>query len=234
MPKYYPIFVDIEKSEVLVVGGGSVALRKIETLLEHGAHVNVLSRKLHPALEALLSEGRIRLLGSEFTPSHLDGMRMVIAATDDKETNRRVSTAAREAGLPINAVDQPSDCTFIVPAVVRRGALTIAVSTSGNSPALAAKIRRQLETKFGVEYESYLALLGCVRKHLLRLEATSEENSRIFHELVEGGLLEAVRSGDREQVKEELRRVLPAGLDIEALCTTVLHSADCIEKHSDF
>jgi precorrin-2 dehydrogenase/sirohydrochlorin ferrochelatase len=226
MPKYYPIFIDIEGAQVLVVGGGTVAFRKIETLLDHGARVNVVTKKLHPGLEALVSKDRIRLLGSKFEPSHLDGMRLVIAATDDKETNREVSAAARERELPVNAVDQPPDCTFIVPAVVRRGALTIAVSTSGNSPALASKIRRRLEGEFGREYETYIALLGSIRTHLLQLQATPEENSRIFHELVEGGLLEAIRRDDRENVKTELRRVLPAGVDIEPLCAKVLGSAD--------
>jgi len=226
MRKYYPIFIDIEGAQVLVVGGGTVALRKIETLLDHGAKVNVLTKTLHPDLEVLLSKGSIRWLGSKFDPCHLDGMRLVIAATDDKETNRRVSTAAREREIPVNAVDQPSDCTFIVPAVVHRGALTIAVSTSGNSPALASKIRRRLEGEFGREYGTYIALLGGIRKHLLQLGATPEENSRIFHELVDGGLLEAIRSGDGEKVENELRRVLPPGMEIESLCEKVFDSAD--------
>jgi precorrin-2 dehydrogenase / sirohydrochlorin ferrochelatase len=234
MPKYYPIFIDIEGAEVLVVGGGTVALRKIETLLDNGARVNVITKKLHPDLEALLSKGGIRLLRAEFDPSCLDGMRLVIAATDDKETNRRVSSAARERELPVNAVDQPSDCTFIVPAVVHRGALTIAVSTSGNSPALASKIRKRLEGEFGREYETYIALLGTIRKDLLRLQATPEENSRIFHELVEGGLLEAIRSCDAETLKKELRRVLPPGINIESLCAKVVGSAELMDKLSDF
>lgn len=234
MAKYYPIFIDIEGAEVLVVGGGTVALRKIETLLDHGARVNIITKKLHPDLEALLSKGGIRLLGSTFDPAHLDGMRLVIAATDDKETNRRVSAAARERELPVNAVDQPSDCTFIVPAVVHRGALTIAVSTSGNSPALASKIRRRLEGEFGREYEAYIALLGTIRKHLLRLEATPEENSRIFHELVEGGVLDAIRACDGETLKRELHRVLPPGIDIESLCTKVFGTVDLMHKLSDF
>jgi precorrin-2 dehydrogenase/sirohydrochlorin ferrochelatase len=131
-------------------------------------------------------------------------------------------------------VDQPSDCTFIVPAVVHRGDLTIAVSTSGNSPALASKIRRRLEKEFGREYETYITFLGSIRKHLLGFQATSEENSRIFHELVEGGLLEAIRSGNGQKVEEELRRVLPAGIDIESLCGQVFGSADLMDKRSDF
>ncbi len=234
MPKYYPIFIDIEGAEVLVVGGGTVALRKTETLLDHGARVNVITTRLHPELEVMLSEGKIRLLGSKFDPSHLDGMRLVIAATDDKETNRMVSAAARERELPVNAVDQPSDCTFIVPAVVHRGALTIAVSTSGNSPALASKIRKRLEGEFGREYEIYIALLGSIRNHLLRLEAKPQENSRIFHELVEGELFEAIQSRDGKKLKEELRRVLPPCVDIEPLYAKVFGSAGLMDKLSDF
>lgn len=231
MTNYYPIFVDMDGAEVLVVGGGAVAHRKIETLLEYGAVVNVVSRKLHPALKLLLAEGKLRMLGSEFESSQLNGIRMVIAATDDKETNRKVSAAARERGLLVNAVDQPADCSFIVPAIVRRGALTIAVSTSGNSPALAARIRKQIEKSFGQEYETYLALLGRVRRVLLKLELTPEENTRIFHELVEGGLHEALKAGDRRQVENELRRVLPPDIDVDHLCIPFFQSPDLSGKH---
>lgn len=224
MTNYYPIFVDMDGTEVLVVGGGAVARRKIENLLEYGAVVNVVSRKLHPALKPLLAEGKFKILGSEFEPSQLNDVRMVIAATDDKETNRKVSAAARQRGLLVNAVDQPADCSFIVPAVVRRGALTIAVSTSGHSPALASRIRKQIEKGFGQEYEIYLALLGRVRRLLLKLELTSDENSRMFHELVEGRLLEALKAGDREQVEDELRRVLPRDMDIDYLCGPLFRS----------
>ena len=232
MTNYYPIFVDMEGAEVLVVGGGAVAHRKIENLLEYGAAVSVVSRKLHPDLKLLLAEGRLKMLGSEFVPSHLEGMRLVIAATDDRDTNRKVSAAARARGLLINAVDQPADCTFIVPAVVRRGALTIAISTSGNSPALAAGIRRQIEKSFGQEYEIYLGILGRVRRYLLRLELTPEENSRIFHELVEGGLLEAVRAVDSTRVERELRRALPPGIDIDPLYKSFFRPVDSAEKSS--
>ena len=218
MAGYYPIFMDMEGADVLVVGGGAVAHRKIEALLECGARVRVVGRKLHPGLERLLAGGRLRLIGAEFRPSHLDGARLVIAATDDREANRRVSLAARERNLPVNAVDQPADCTFIVPAVVRRGPLTIAVSTSGNSPALASRIRRQIETSFGQEYEIYLSILGRIRRRLLQLDLAPEDNGRIFHELVEGRLLEAIRENDRERVELELRRVLPPEIEIEPLC----------------
>jgi precorrin-2 dehydrogenase / sirohydrochlorin ferrochelatase len=234
MANYYPIFVDMQSTPVLVVGGGTVARRKIETLLEHGADVSVVSRKLHPALEIFLAQGKVRLLGSEFAPSQLDGIRMVIAATDDKETNSNVSAAARERGLLVNAVDQPADCTFIVPAIVRRGALTIAVSTSGNSPALASKIRKQMEQSFGWEYENYLNILGRVRRYLLQLDLIPEESGKIFHDLVEGRLLDAVRAGDMRRVEEELRRVLPSDIDIKTLCAPITRSSDSTGKFSEY
>lgn len=232
MPKYYPVFIHMEGAGVLVVGGGAVARRKIETLLRYGATVNVVSRELDNSLKLLLERGKINLLGPEFHPDHLDGMRLVIAATDDKKTNREVSLAARKKGLLVNAVDQPDDCTFIVPAIVTRGALTIAVSTSGNSPALAACIRKQVERSYGDEYEPYLSILGRARQCLLGLGLTTEENGKIFHELVEGDLLDAVRSRDRRTVEEELRRVLPPEIDIPAICNACLEPAESSEENS--
>ena len=139
---YYPIFLDLKGKTALVVGGGVVALRKIETLLEHGAKVHVIARELTPELAGLMEDGKVEHMGEEFRENDLDKAFMVIAATDDPALNRQVSRSAQEKGLLINAVDQPEDCNFIVPSSLRRGDLRIAVSTSGKSPALAKKSER--------------------------------------------------------------------------------------------
>ena len=189
---YYPIFLNLRGKRTVVVGGGMVAQRKIETLLEHGADVHVISRALTPELDREVKGGRVKHLGEEFSETHLDGAFMVIAATDDTDLNRRVSRAAQKKGLLINAVDQPEDCNFIVPSILRRGDLRIAISTSGKSPAMARKVREDLETQFGDEYESFLNLMGRMRREIIARRLSQKENSRIFRELIDSSILEAI------------------------------------------
>jgi len=212
---YYPIFLDLEGKIALVVGGGKVAQRKIETLLDHGATVHMVSRELTPTLDRLVNSGRIRFLGDDFHEGHLEDAFLVIAATDDEQLNHRVSEAAAKKGLLMNAVDQPADCNFIVPSIVRRGDLLIAVSTSGKSPALAKKIRKKLELQFGREYEAFLALMGALRKKILSAGLSQGENSRLFHELVQSGILEALAENNREEVESILRHLLPGEVTVE-------------------
>jgi precorrin-2 dehydrogenase/sirohydrochlorin ferrochelatase len=204
---YYPIFLDLKGKTALVVGGGVVAQRKIETLLEHGAKVHVIARELTPELVGLLEAGKVEHKGEEFHENHLDKAFMVIAATDDAALNRQVSRSAQEKGLLINAVDQPEDCNFIVPSALRRGDLRIAVSTSGKSPALAKKVREDLEEHFGNEYESFLVLMGRLRKEILSRGLSQKENSRIFHELVGSPILEAIGREEWGQVASILKRI---------------------------
>jgi precorrin-2 dehydrogenase / sirohydrochlorin ferrochelatase len=167
--RYYPILVDLRGKRVLVVGGGMVAHRKIETLLEHGASVEVVAKDLDRPVAGLVDKGLIGYGGREFSEAFLNGVFLVIAATSDEELNRRVAEKAQEKGLLVNAVDQPSDCNFIVPSILRRGDLVVSISTSGKSPAFAKKIRRDLEEHFGDEFESFLDVMGSLRESVLSL-----------------------------------------------------------------
>jgi precorrin-2 dehydrogenase/sirohydrochlorin ferrochelatase len=205
---YYPIFLDLKGKRAVVVGGGVVAQRKIETLLEHAAEVHIIARALTPELRRSVGEGKVKHTGEAFHESHLEGAFMVIAATDDKALNRLVSRSAQEKGLLINAVDQPEDCNFIVPSALRRGDLRIAVSTSGKSPALAKKIREDLEKHFGSEYESFLILMGGLRKEILSRGHSQKENSRIFRSLVESPILEAIGREAWEEVASILSGII--------------------------
>jgi precorrin-2 dehydrogenase/sirohydrochlorin ferrochelatase len=139
---------------------------------------------------------------------HLEGAVLVIAATDDAGANRRVGAACRARGIPVNAVDQPEDCTFIVPAVVRRGDLLLAVSTSGRSPALARAVREELEARFGPEYADFLALMGSVREEVLARGREQKENQALFQSLVQSELLDAVRRKDWPSAAAILTEIL--------------------------
>lgn len=193
---YYPIMVDLTGREVLVVGGGSVAARKIKTLLEYGAAVNVVSRELAPEIKNYVDSGEVRYMGEEFSLVFLKDMFLVIAATDDMGLNHRISKVSEEKGMLINAVDQPADCNFIVPSIIKKGDLVVAVSTSGKSPALAKKIRKQLTDYFGDEYELFLRMMGKIRNEVLESGSDQRENSRIFHKIVDSELFEAIKTGE--------------------------------------
>jgi precorrin-2 dehydrogenase/sirohydrochlorin ferrochelatase len=206
--KTYPIFAIIEDKPCLVVGGGAVGERKVQDLLEAGARVTVLSPKLTPALAELAAADRISWRREEFTPEHLTGMALVMAATDDRRLNARVSAAAQERGLWVNVADDPELCTFIVPAQVRRGDLSLAISTGGASPALARKLRQELQQQFGPEYRPYLALLKGLRARLLSERRNHPENAALFHRLVASPLREAVAQGDRTRVVALLQELL--------------------------
>jgi precorrin-2 dehydrogenase/sirohydrochlorin ferrochelatase len=208
MSRFYPILVDLQGKKALVVGGGKVAQRKIETLLEHGAAVQVISKELTAVLEDLRRAGRIKYLGDEFSETFVEGAFVVFAATDDASLNRRVSRAAQKRGLLVNAVDQPADCNFIVPSVLSRGDLLIAVSTSGKSPAFARKVRVALEQSFGEEVGLFLNLMGNLRKEVLRLGLSQEEKKSAFEKLVTSDLLSAIREKNWDLASQIIEKVL--------------------------
>jgi precorrin-2 dehydrogenase/sirohydrochlorin ferrochelatase len=150
----------------------------------------------------------VAFLGEEFRDGHLEGALLVIAATDDPVLNRRVSERAKEMGILVNAVDQPEDCSFIVPSILRRGELVIAVSTSGKSPALAKKVREEIGRNFGPEYESFLVLMGKLREQVLSRGLAQDQNMDIFRELVYSRLLEAIREKDWNGAASILNEIL--------------------------
>jgi precorrin-2 dehydrogenase/sirohydrochlorin ferrochelatase len=209
---FYPVLLDLTAKKVLVVGGGQVAQRKVETLFEYEAKISLIARTLTDKLNDMVECGRVVFLGKEFLPAHLDGAFLVIAATNDKGLNHRVSEEASRRGMLVNAVDQPADCNFIVPSIIRRGDLLVAISTSGKSPAMAKRIREQLECQFGQEYEITLKIMGRVREAVLASGLPQSENSRIFHAIVGSDMVSAVKAGDWARVREVLDGLLPAGV----------------------
>lgn len=205
---FYPIFVDLKGKKVVLVGGGAVAQRKVQTLLAYGADIALISRDITPVLRGYVEREEIGFLDREFSEDYLEGAFMVVAATDDSALNHRISQASRKRGLLVNAVDQPADCSFIVPAILRRGDLLIAVSTSGKSPALAQTIRGELEEKFGREYEVFLRIMGRLREEVLSRGLSQNENSRLFHQIIDAPILEALATKNWEEAASIFNRIL--------------------------
>jgi precorrin-2 dehydrogenase/sirohydrochlorin ferrochelatase len=215
--KTYPIFAIIENKPCLVVGGGAVGERKVADLMAAGARVTVVSRTLTPELAALADRGEIRYLPEDFTAAQVEGMTLVMAATDDPEVNAAVSAAAQARAIWVNVADEPQHCTFIVPAQVRRGELTLAISTGGASPALARQLREEFQQHLGPEYGPYLDLLQRVRTRLLTERRAHPDNGPLFHQLVRSPLREAVAQGDRTRVLTVLCDVLGSVLSTPVL-----------------
>lgn len=204
----YPVYLNLDQQLCLVVGGGKVAERKICSLLECGALVRVVSPQVTPLIEQYSRQNKLELRSRDYQTSDLDGAFLVFAATNQPQVNQRVVEDCRQRNLPINVVDNPAACNFTVPSVIRRGKLAIAVSTGGASPLLAAKIRRQLEGHFGPEYGDFLEILADVRQQVLNDVEDITERQEIFKKLIESDILELLKEGKHDLIKERIDKCL--------------------------
>lgn len=207
-PDYYPAFLNLSGKKCVVVGGGKVAERKISALVRAGASVRVISPELTSVLERFKSSGAINHVGRGYRKGDLKGAFLVIAATSSENVNRAVSG---EAPFLVNVVDVPELCNFIVPAVVKRGPLAVAVSTGGASPAMAAEIRRELELFYGNEIGRYLVFLRRLRKEAMKTIADKYTREAFLKSAASKEAMAILRSegfaGARERVLEKLAKV---------------------------
>jgi len=183
-PAFYPIVLCVRERRVLVVGGGAVAARKAAGLLKAGARVVVVSPTFAPAFTPLRGGRALSLIERKYATEDVAGMAVVVAATADRRINAQVRADARRAGALVSVVDDPSDSDFIVPAVVRRGDLLIAISTSGRSPALASHLRRELERLVPEDWERLVGRLGTARATLQRAVSDPGRRQEISKRLV--------------------------------------------------
>ena len=199
----YPItLVDLANALCVVVGGGDVAARKVAALRQAGARPVVISPALCATLRRQVDEGEIEAIERRYQAGDLDGVRLVIAATDDPATNEAVWREAQERGCLVNVVDDPPRCNFYVPATVRRGALTLAISTGGNSPLLARRIRRMLEEEFDSAYGPYLELLGELRPRVQEQVAELARRKELWESLLDSDVLDLLRAGQAQAARQ--------------------------------
>jgi precorrin-2 dehydrogenase/sirohydrochlorin ferrochelatase len=219
--KYYPIYLDIKDKKCLVVGGGSVGTRKVETLLECGAKVTVISIDASEKLKKLSNSRVIQLEKRAFQINDLEGVFLVVGATDDEDLNVRIHAAAESRRVLCNIADRPEVCNFILPSIVNRGDLIISISTSGKSPAFAKKLRKQLEAQFGNEYAEFLNLMGVIRKKLLSKDREPEAHKHLFEQLIETDLVQMLKNADIEAINTLLLDVLGDGYDYKTLIQNI-------------
>ena len=209
MMKYFPVNLDVTGKPCLVVGGGRVGLRKVRTLLRCDAQVTVVSPDFDKGFEPL--KGIVQLLDKAYESHDLAGQFLVFAATDSPTVNQQVKSDARDRNILCNIADDPDGSQFVLPAIVQRGDLVVTVSTSGKSPALAKRVKHDLEAYFGPEYGAFLLLMGEIRKRLLAAGHDPDHHRVVFHTLINKGLLQMVAQKDEEAIDDLIHEV--AGLD---------------------
>jgi len=193
MKNFYPIFLDVAGKRAVVIGGGAVAARKAATLSSAGALVLVISPELHPDLALMVKNGAVAHESRRYQPGDLAGAAVAVAATDNPETNIKAASEARASGVPVNCVRPPDAGDFIVPSSIKRGDLTVAISTGGGCPALSKRIRKDLESILGAEYGEFLEFLEESRGYLKSKVADEKNRQEALTALVESGMVEAFR-----------------------------------------
>ena len=197
----FPAFLKIAGRACLVVGAGPVGEEKIHGLIASGAKVRVVAPRATPQVKSWAAEGRILLEPRKFRARDLSGVFLVVAATSSPSIHKRIFAEARRRNVLCNSVDDPKHCDFYYGSVVRRGALQIAISSGGQSPALSQRIRRELERQFGSEYEGWLEELGEARERLFARSIEPARRKELLHRLAGESSLEEFRRRRKRQSK---------------------------------
>ncbi len=205
MPKYYPIYLEIDKKKCVVIGGGDVAYRKACGLKEAGGEITVISPEF---CNNFLSETEMVLNKKKYEESDLNQAVIVIASTNDESVNKKIYTDAVKRSIPVNVVDQPKLCSFIVPSIVKSGDLRISISTGGSSPALSKNIRKSLEKQFGSEYADLIELLSRMRKLALSTIKDDNVRKRVLTSFAENEYLEMIRKDGKSAVEDKMRDII--------------------------
>lgn len=210
---YYPLFVDLRDQNVTVIGGGAVAAEKVRGLLAAGATIRLIARRAEPALRELAESGALSHLARDYRAGDLAGASMVIAEHGEPATSEAIWREAVERGIPINVVDDLPHCTFIAPAVLRQGDLTIAISTAGKAPALAVRLRQRFERSLGPQYARFLEIAAALRPLIAARHPAFEERRRIWYRLVDSDVIDLLRRGAEDEARATIAKI--AGLSPE-------------------
>ena len=230
---YYPICLDITDRHCIVIGGGKVAARKAQGLLDHQARVTIISPELGAESAALNAADQLIWLNRPYQEGDLQGAFLVIAATDDPKVQERIHAEAEENNILLNVADVPKWCNFILPATVRRGDLSLSISTGGKSPAMAKRMRREMEKQFGPEYEILLETLGALRPLVLDLQLPHADNKRIFEQLLHDDMVIWIRANQWDKVFNHFQNILGDQVPLDSLAAIQAqcahHSAGSID-----
>lgn len=206
--KYYPVFLVLRERPCLIIGGGEVAERKTLSLLEAGADVTIVSPVLSHKLAELARTQKVRHFPRTFEERDLAGIFLVIAATDSPEINASVARLCRKKHVLVNVAAPPEESSFIVPSVVERGDLVIAISTSGDSPGLSKRIRRELEERYGREYEVFLGRMETLRKRLKEEIADENKRREVLEAVLDSDVLYLMKHGEPHEADHRIEEII--------------------------
>ncbi len=208
MHHLFPICLNLQDKTCLVVGGGRVAERKIASLIEYGARVKVVSNAVTLRIEQWQQEELVQVSLRDFEAEDLEGVWLVFIATDNRRVNGEISQLCQRMSVPANVVDNPAECDFLVPSVLQRGSLQVAVSTEGKSPAYAAQLRRELEAIITPAHGEWVDLLGEVKIYLQSQVPDISIRKKIIESIVNSDILNLILVGEKDKAKEKIRQCM--------------------------
>ncbi len=210
MQTFCPLNIDLLHKKCLVIGGGKVAERKVSLLSSYGAVVTIVSPALTPELQRTLDRGEISYIADLYRPAYLKEAFMVICATGDHAVNRQAAGDCHKRGIPVNSVGEPDCCSVFFPALMKKGPVTIAVSTSGAGPALARRIRDELKEDFKPEYTELASFLGEIRRMIIARICEPESRKELFRYLAGDEFIAYFKNKDREKVITLVEQLIAA------------------------
>lgn len=205
---WYPINIELADQPCVVVGGGEIAARKAAGLMAAGGRVTVVSPELAPSLAELVDAGEVKWVARPYESGDLDSYFLAITATDDAAVNRQVYLDGEASGILVNSADDPQNCRFILPALIRRGDLVITATTSGRSPAMAVHLRRRLAHEFGDEWGVLVELLGEARDAIRSTGRSTEGMADKWEAAISADVLALIRAGEIDEARERVSRCL--------------------------
>ncbi len=214
---FYPVNINLENSLCIIIGGGEVAARKIESLLFCKAKIRIISPDVCKKISRFIGKGKIEWLQRGYERGDLRDAFLVMAATDSKETQHLIVDEANYRKILINVVDDPTACSFQVPATVRRGEFLLAVSTGGSSPAFSDQIKNTIGAEYGPEYGPFVDLLAKVRKSIIHDGRTQKSHKILFEKILQLNILTYIKEENWQAVQRALAEVLPERVDVETI-----------------
>lgn len=213
MTHLFPIYLDLKGKNCLIIGGGQVAERKVENLLNYEVNIKLVSPEVENRIREWSRQGIINWIAREFEKADLEGTYLVFVATDDGKVNRRAAELCRQKGIMVNAVDDPPNCDFFIPSIIRHKSLVVAISTEGKSPLFARKLREQLENTITPVYGEFVEMLGEYRSIIK--EAIPDINKRkvVFQQLIDSDVLDLLKAGEEEKARERIYQCMSSWLD---------------------
>lgn len=216
----------------MIIGGGEVASRKVLSLVRCDAEVTVISPEVSDRIQSLARSGELQLKKRRYSKGDLDGAFLVIAATDQREVQQAVFKEAQNSNTLFNSADDPQNSSFHVPACIHRGDLLLTVSTSGKSPALSTKLKKELSMQYGVEHEQLIKLLGLIREKVVLDGEPSDSHKKLFELILSIDLVGLIKRGKWHEVKSSLKNILPEDINIDEIVSSIVSEKYVENKNS--